>query len=159
MEKNTSAELKKSSINNLMAVSPVENIDHAIEALQTTAIKLASSQDPAIKTAIKTLERCASRLEHHYIHDETTRALTERYMTAERGLGERLRRQRESYGLTQKILADMAGTNQAVIQKIENGKSIRPRILCALAVALDVNPAWLQYGDPYANKRVSEAHD
>lgn len=152
MEKNTSAEVNKSSINNLIAVSPVKNIDHAIEALQTTAIKLASSEDPAIKT----LERCASRLEHHYIHDEITRALTERYMTAERGLGERLRRQRESYGLTQKILADMAGTNQAVIQKIENGKSIRPRILCALAVALDVNPAWLQYGDKFAQQTVQQ---
>jgi DNA-binding XRE family transcriptional regulator len=158
MENNASSQVK-SSINKLIAASSLENIDFAIETLQATAKKLKSSGDPAIKTALKTLERCASRLEHHYIHDEVTRAQTERYINAEKGLGERLRNLRDAYGFTQRILADMAGTNQAVIQKIESGKSIRPRALCALAVALDVNPAWLQYGDLYANKRASEAHD
>ena len=47
---------------------------------------------------------------------------------------------------TQKELAERAGTNQAVIQKIENGKSLRPRNLDDIAMALDVSPAWLQYG-------------
>ena len=45
-------------------------------------------------------------------------------------------------------------TNQAVIQKIENGKSRQPRIVEGLAIALEVNPAWLQWGVPYAAMRV-----
>ncbi|TVO69018.1 helix-turn-helix transcriptional regulator [Sedimenticola selenatireducens] len=44
---------------------------------------------------------------------------------AEKGLGERLRQTRLSAGLTQQQLADLARANQAVIQKIENGKSLR----------------------------------
>lgn len=70
--------------------------------------------------------------------------------SAEAGVGERLRTLRTAKGLTQTQLADLAGTNQAVIQKIENGKSIRPRRLAALAVVLGVNPAWLAWGEPYA---------
>ena len=42
-------------------------------------------------------------------------------------LGERLRYRRRQMGWTQEQLAVQAGTNQAVIQKIENGKSLRPR--------------------------------
>ncbi|MES9926977.1 MAG: helix-turn-helix transcriptional regulator, partial [Candidatus Thiodiazotropha sp. 6PDIVS] len=40
-------------------------------------------------------------------------------------LGSRLRRKRRERGWTQEELALRAGTNQAVIQKIENGKSLR----------------------------------
>ena len=40
----------------------------------------------------------------------------------------------------------MAHTTQAVIQKIENGKSLRPRNIVALAKALEVDPAWLMFG-------------
>lgn len=43
-----------------------------------------------------------------------------------------------------------AGTNQAVIQKIENGKSLRPRKIDQIAAVLDVNPAWLMFGDELA---------
>ena len=42
-------------------------------------------------------------------------------------IGIRLRSARREKGLTQDQLAKEAGTNQAVIQKIENGKSLRPR--------------------------------
>lgn len=83
-------------------------------------------------------------------------SLIDTLMEAEKGLGERLRQTRLSTGLTQQQLADLARTNQAVVQKIENGKSLRPRILVNLAVALDVNPAWLQMGDLCASKVMPE---
>ena len=72
---------------------------------------------------------------------------------AEGKIGQRLRKLRRDRDLTQEELAALAGTNQAVVQKIENGKSKRPRIL---AVALEVNPAWLQWGEPYASKRLDQ---
>ncbi len=61
-------------------------------------------------------------------------------------LGGRLRRRRKELGWTQVHLAETVGTSQAVIQKIENGKSLRPRILEEIAEALGVRPAWLQFG-------------
>ena len=61
-------------------------------------------------------------------------------------LGGRLRKRRKELGWTQMYLADQVGTSQAVIQKIENGKSLRPRILEQIANALSVKPAWLQFG-------------
>ncbi len=66
-------------------------------------------------------------------------------------LGARLRRQRREKGWTQEQLAIKAGTNQAVIQKIENGKSLRPRKINEIAKVLEVNPAWLMFGDRSAN--------
>jgi transcriptional regulator with XRE-family HTH domain len=67
-------------------------------------------------------------------------------------IGIRLRSARRDKGLTQDQLAKEAGTNQAVIQKIENGKSLRPRQIMRIAEVLNVNPAWLQFGEPWANK-------
>lgn len=61
-------------------------------------------------------------------------------------LGGRLRRRRKELGWTQMYLAEQVGTSQAVIQKIENGKSLRPRILEQIADALAVKPAWLMFG-------------
>lgn len=62
-------------------------------------------------------------------------------------LGARMRRRRREKSLTQEQLAVKAGTNQAVIQKIENGKSLRPRKIDEIAKVLDVNPAWLMFGE------------
>ncbi|MCU7875986.1 MAG: helix-turn-helix transcriptional regulator [Candidatus Thiodiazotropha sp. (ex Lucinoma borealis)] len=62
-------------------------------------------------------------------------------------LGSRIRRKRRERGWTQEELALRAGTNQAVIQKIENGKSLRPRKIDEIAQVLDVNPAWLMFGE------------
>ena len=62
-------------------------------------------------------------------------------------LGERLRFRRRELGLTQDELALLSGTNQAVIQKIENGKSLRPSKLDVIAEALNITAAWLLYGD------------
>lgn len=67
-------------------------------------------------------------------------------------VGLRLRKARRDKGLTQQQLATEAGTNQAVIQKIENGFSQRPRNIMQIAEVLKVNPAWLQFGEPWAVK-------
>ena len=73
------------------------------------------------------------------------------------GLGPRLRKRRKELGLTQTELAERVGTSQAVIQKIENGKSLRPRILEEIASALDVKPAWLMFGVEEAGELTDEA--
>ena len=72
-------------------------------------------------------------------------------------LGSRLRRKRRERGWTQEELALRAGTNQAVIQKIENGKSLRPRKIDEIAQVLDVNPAWLMFGEKSATVLDEEA--
>ena len=61
-------------------------------------------------------------------------------------LAARLRMARKVKLWSQQDLANRAGTTQAVIQKIENGKSLRPRNVEAIAEALDVEPAWLMFG-------------
>ena len=61
-------------------------------------------------------------------------------------LADRLRRARKQKGWSQEFLARRADTSQAVIQKIENGKSLRPRNIERIAEALDVRPAWLMFG-------------
>ena len=63
---------------------------------------------------------------------------------AKLGIGTRLREARIAKDITQAKLGELAGANQAVIQKIENGWTLRPRMVDGLALALDVNPAWLQ---------------
>lgn len=67
----------------------------------------------------------------------------------------RIRRQQK--GWTQEQLARQAGTNQAVIQKIENGKSLRPRKINEIAEVLGVNPAWLMFGDETENSLSQDA--
>lgn len=57
-----------------------------------------------------------------------------------------MRTRRRELGWTQMHLASVVGTSQAVIQKIENGKSLRPRILEQIAEALGVKPSWLMFG-------------
>ncbi len=61
-------------------------------------------------------------------------------------LAMRLRHSRQFKGWSQQGLANQAGTSQAVIQKIENSKSLRPRNIVAIAEALEVEPAWLMFG-------------
>lgn len=72
--------------------------------------------------------------------------------TAKSLIGNRIRDTRLEKGLTQVQLAALAETNQAVIQKIENSKSVQPRNIEHLVLALGVNPAWLQWSEPYAEK-------
>ncbi len=61
-------------------------------------------------------------------------------------LGGRLRAKRKENAFTQEQLAAKTGTSQAVIQKIENGKSMRPRRIDVIAKVLGTDPAWLQFG-------------
>ncbi len=72
-------------------------------------------------------------------------------------LGERLRCRRREKGWTQDQLAAHAGTNQAVIQKIENGRSLRPRKINEIASALEVTPSWLMFGEEPNNSLSTEA--
>ncbi len=74
-------------------------------------------------------------------------------------LGARVRRKRREKGWTQEQLAVRAGTNQAVIQKIENGKSLRPRKIDQIAEVLEVNPAWLMFGDKAAANLRDDARE
>jgi len=62
-------------------------------------------------------------------------------------LGQRLKQTRQSQGHTQCSLATEVKTSQAVIQKIENGHSLRPRCLEVLATTLGVRCGWLQFGE------------
>ena len=78
----------------------------------------------------------------------------EDYQQVKHGIAIRLQQMRKKRGLTQAKLGELSGTNQAVIQKIENGKSRSPRVIEDLAFALDVNPAWLQWGERFANMRM-----
>lgn len=68
-------------------------------------------------------------------------------------IGHRLRMVRREKDLKQAELGGLVGTSQGSIQKIENGKSFRPRMIMDLAEALDVSPAWLQFGCPYQKPR------
>jgi transcriptional regulator with XRE-family HTH domain len=68
-------------------------------------------------------------------------------------IGRRLRMVRKEKKLTQAKLGELVGNNRAAVQKIENGKSLQPRNTMDLAEALDVNPAWLQFGGPYAMRK------
>lgn len=61
-------------------------------------------------------------------------------------LASRVRTARRRRGWSQQQLATRANTSQGVIQKIENGNSLRPRIIGAIAEALEVEPAWLVFG-------------
>ena len=82
------------------------------------------------------------------------RVTREDYQQAKHGISIRLQQMRKKRGFTQAKLGELSGTNQAVIQQIENGKSRSPRVIEDLAFALDVNPAWLQWGEPFALMQV-----
>lgn len=76
---------------------------------------------------------------------------------AELTLADRLRHMRLQLGMTQAELAARVHSSQAVIQKIENGKSLRPRIIEDVAQTLGVSAAWLVYGSGHASDLESDA--
>ncbi len=67
-------------------------------------------------------------------------------MAEQESLANRLRNARLDKGWSQEYLASRADSSQAVIQKIENGKGLRPRNIERIAVALGLRPAWLMFG-------------
>ena len=81
----------------------------------------------------------------HVVNSASTE-VTAGVMPSQETLAERLRNARLEKGWSQDFLASRAETSQAVIQKIENGKSLRPRNIERIAVALGLRPAWLMFG-------------
>lgn len=65
-----------------------------------------------------------------------------------RGCGERLRSSRERLGLSLRGLAEAADVSYQAVLYTESGQTV-PRVdtIEAIAVALDVAPGWLAYGD------------
>ena len=61
-------------------------------------------------------------------------------------LGKRLRYARKKAGLTLESLGDMVGMTKGTILHIENDNTKNPRRLPELAKAMNVSPAWLQFG-------------
>ena len=61
-------------------------------------------------------------------------------------LADRVIWRRKDLKLTQTELANRAGATRVQIQKIENGKTIRPRNMERIATALEVSQAWLLFG-------------
>ncbi len=53
-------------------------------------------------------------------------------------------------------MGDLLGEDYALVQSNKLyrclGNSVQPRNIADLALVLEVNPAWLQWGEPYANK-------
>jgi len=65
------------------------------------------------------------------------------------GFGERLERMRRRRLMTQADLAAKAGISLIQVARLENQATANPRAstIRALAEALDVDPAWLLFGD------------
>jgi SOS-response transcriptional repressor LexA len=61
-------------------------------------------------------------------------------------IGSRVKKLRKELGLTQYQLADLVGTAQTSIQKIEKGDTKNPRHIEALARALKCTPEYLRFG-------------
>lgn len=62
-------------------------------------------------------------------------------------LAERLISIREKKGFTQLQLSELSGVSQQLIHKIESGKTKKTSFILQLAIALKVNPQWLQFGE------------
>jgi transcriptional regulator with XRE-family HTH domain len=71
-------------------------------------------------------------------------------------IGTHLHQIRQYRGFTQAQLANLAGISQTFVQKIEKRKRISPRIVKDLALALEVNPVWLQWGKPFTPMRIDQ---
>ena len=61
-------------------------------------------------------------------------------------IAERVKKIRNELGLSQRQLAELTGTAQTSIQKIERGDTKNPRNLEALAAALKCTPEYLSFG-------------
>lgn len=65
-----------------------------------------------------------------------------------KGCGERLRTAREARGMSMRELAVKAGLSNEMVGLTEDGDTVPLVSSCeALAVALDVSPGWLAFGD------------
>lgn len=64
----------------------------------------------------------------------------------------RLRKVRNELRMDQSRLAQLASVSEKTVQVIEDGLKQFPQEIYALAKALDVNPAWLAFGDEWATR-------
>lgn len=72
-------------------------------------------------------------------------------------LGQRVRDERKRQNLKQKDLADKAGLKASYLSRVEKGKLSPSRpALQVLAIALEVNPEWLERGE--GDKGLSPIH-
>ena len=64
-------------------------------------------------------------------------------------LGSRIRTTRDRLVLSQSELAEQSGVPIVTISRLENDRGVRPQpgTIRKLAKALNVDPAWLRYGD------------
>ena len=70
------------------------------------------------------------------------------------GVGARLRETRRARGVTQADLGQRAGLNQAVVVLVEEGVLWHPSVISSLAMALNTTQAWIQWSEPFSDKRV-----
>lgn len=61
-------------------------------------------------------------------------------------IGQRIREARKAAKLTQEYVAKKSGIKQPTLSDLERGESASSSELVAIAIALNVNPSWLQYG-------------
>ena len=74
--------------------------------------------------------------------------------TTRQGIGTRLKEARIALGLTQAELGNLAGFNQTVVQYVEDGVLRNPYVTSSLASALELTPAWIQWGESFMKKKV-----
>ena len=72
-------------------------------------------------------------------------------------IGSRLRWARERRVLTQRQLAEQASVQEVTVSRIENGHYGPPKAstLQRLAAALEVDPAWLRFGDEEQEEKIA----
>ena len=73
---------------------------------------------------------------------------------ARQGIGTRTREARIAKGLTQAELGKRVGLNQSVVALVEEGVLWQPSVVSGLAVAMNVTPAWIQWGESFTTKKV-----
>jgi DNA-binding XRE family transcriptional regulator len=74
--------------------------------------------------------------------------------TIGKGAGARLKEARMTRGLNQAELGRLVGLNQAAVVLVEEGVLWHPSVVSGLAIAMNVSPAWVQWGEPFSDKRV-----
>jgi transcriptional regulator with XRE-family HTH domain len=62
-------------------------------------------------------------------------------------LGKRLKYARKRAKMSQEQLADRVGLSRQAVAMIETGKTLRTNKIKEFAMALDVSPGWLAWGD------------
>ena len=73
-----------------------------------------------------------------------------------KGVGNRVRELRVYRGLSQTDMVDRLQSSASGHSKLEAGRVAFPRNIHKIAKVLKCNPAWLQFGEAYAEPRIQE---